>query len=305
MSESAQAQLNKLYEFSVKQTKNRPVVFTHVPALIKKPKFFSIKKFQSFINNPLLTPEWIHIQFNNQPVSLEQAVLSRVAQQNDLRFMDKQLIEDCIRNGAAIVLEGIDIMDPDINDYIRRVDESLPCPATSDCAAFFSQRGQDAYGGHRDSDDVVIVQIAGEKNWKIFEPQQRRYLGNASLNSEQMGLVHTELTTRPGGVMYIRAGVPHMVRTTAEFSLHLSFDITDRTTNIDQITQEANIRFNHGCEDSFAPASKVMQSYIQLLTSENFQADVVSANKAMKREASLFRERIGKTSIVRSLSRFS
>lgn len=305
MSESAQAQLNRLYGFSVRQTRNRPAVFTHAPALIKKPRFFSIRKFQDFINNPLLTPEWIHIQFNNQPVSLEQAMLSRVAQQNDLRFMDKQLIEDYIRSGAAVVLEGIDIMDPDINDYIRRVDESLPCPATSDCAAFFSQRGQDAYGGHRDSDDVVIMQIAGEKNWKIFEPQQRRYLGNTSLDSEQMGAVHAELTTRPGDALYIRAGVPHMVRTSAEFSLHLSFDITDRTTNIDQITREANVRFNHGCEDSFAPASRVMQSYISLLTSENFQADVVAANNAMKQEAGAFRERAGKTSIVRALSRFS
>ena len=105
--------------------------------------------------------------------------------------------------------------------------------------------------------------------------------------------------------MYIRAGVPHMVQTTAEFSLHLSFDITDRTTNIDQITQEANMRFNHGCEDSFAPASRVMESYINLLSSEQFQADVAVANKAMKREANLFRERIGKTSIIQALSRFS
>ncbi len=305
MSENAQAQLNKLYEFSVKQTRNRPAVFTHVPALIKKPKFFSVKKFQGFINNPLLTPEWIHVQLNNQPVSLDQATCSRIAQQQDLCFMDKQLIEDCVRNGAAIVLEGIDIMDPDINSYIRRVDESLPCPATSDCAAFFSQRGQDAYGGHRDSDDVVIIQIAGEKNWKIFEPQQRRYLGNTSLDSEQMGPVHAELTTRPGDAMYIRAGVPHMVQTSAEFSLHLSFDITDRTTNIDQITQEANLRFNHACEDSFAPVSRVMESYINLLTSEQFQVDVAAANKSMKQEASLFRERVGKTSIVQALSRFS
>ena len=305
MSENARIQLNKLYEFSVEQLRNRPAIFAHTPALIENPGFFSMKKFQDFINNPLLTPEWIHIQFNNQPVPLDRATLSRVAQQNDLRFMDKQLIEDYIGKGAAIVLEGIDIMDPDINDYIRRVDESLPCPATSDCAAFFSQRGQDAYGGHRDSDDVVIIQIAGEKNWKIFEPQQRRYLGNTSLNAEQMGPIHTELTTRPGDAMYIRAGVPHMVQTTAAFSLHLSFDITDRTTNIDQITQEANMRFNHGCEDSFAPASRVMESYINLLSSEQFQADVAVANKAMKREANLFRERIGKTSMIQALSRFS
>ena len=305
MSENARTELNKLYEFSVKQTGNRPAVFTHQPSLIKKPGFFSIKKFQSFINNPLLTPEWIHVQFDNRPVPLDQAVLSRVAQQNDLRFMDKQLIEDYIRNGAAIVLEGIDIMDPDINDYIRRVDESLPCPATSDCAAFFSQRGQDAYGGHRDSDDVVIIQIAGEKNWKIFEPQQRRYLGNAPLEPEQMGPIHKKLTTRPGDALYIRAGVPHRVQTTAEFSLHLSFDITDRTTNIDQITREANIRFNHGCEDSFAPASKVMESYINLLTSEQFQVDVAEANKAMKKEAGHFRKSVGRTSIVQALSRFA
>ncbi len=305
MSENAEAQLRKLAEFSIQQTRNRPDVFTHASGLIKKPKFFSVKKFQSFLNNPLLTPGWVQLNFNGRPVPLDEITLSRVAQQHDLQFMDKQLINEYIQKGAAVVLEGIDIMDADINDYIRRVDESLPCPATSDCAAFFSQRGQDAYAGHRDSDDVVVIHIAGEKHWKIFEPQQRRYLGNSPLTMEQMGPLHAEFTTKPGDAMYIRAGVPHLVKTDAAFSLHLSFDITDRTTNIDQITQEANMRFNHDCEDSFASSEKVMKKYVELLTSENFIADVNNANAQMKQQADNFRRQVGNTSIVDAMSKFS
>jgi ribosomal protein L16 Arg81 hydroxylase len=187
---------------------------------------------------------------------------------------------------------------------VARLDAALPC-ALSNCVAFFSQRENEAYGGHRDTDDVLVVHVAGEKLWHIFAPQQRRYFNNSPLTREQMGQQVAELIMRPGDALYVRAGVPHMCQTTGDHSLHLAFDLCDRTPNIEQITHEANTRYNHACEDPYAPAANVAERYITLLRSPGFQRDLVSATQQVKNNATVFRQRIGKSSGVRALSKYS
>jgi ribosomal protein L16 Arg81 hydroxylase len=194
-------------------------------------------------------------------------------------------------------------MDKNINDFISRIDALRPC-SSSDSVAFFSQKQQEAYGGHRDSDDVLVIQLQGKKIWKIYEPQQRRYFGNSPLAEEEMGTLAAEITMSPGDALFLRAGVPHIVHTPFEYSLHLAFDINDRTTNIEQITNEANNRYNHACADSFAPAGEVVDRYIDLIKSDQFQADLKYANEDMAKQIAAFREKVGNTSSVTSLSRF-
>lgn len=303
MSESMHADLKKLLEFFLQYGATRGELFTHAPGLIPNPSFFSIERLQQYLNNPLLTPDWVDLKLKGQPVPLQASCMWKMVQRKQLVFMDKQVINDTLARGGAVVLEGIDILDANINAFIAQLDEALPC-AFVNCVAFFSQRDNEAYGGHCDCDDVLVVQISGEKRWRLFEPQQRRYLNNGPFTLAQMGKQIAEIVMKPGDALYARAGVPHICQTTGDHSLHLAFDLRDQTTNIEQITAEANKRYNHASEEPHAPASKVVDRYIALLQSDQFKKDVDKATLRLKQEAIQVRRSIGRASAVQALSKY-
>lgn len=298
------AELKKLLDFFLEHGATRRKDHIHLAELIGKPTFFSVEAFQNYLNNPLLTPDWVDLKLKGQPISLQQSCMWKMAQRKQLVFMDKKVIDDCLSQGGAVVLEGVDILDPNINTFAAQIDEALPC-AFINCAAFFSQRDNEAYGGHCDCDDVLVVQISGEKRWRLFEPQQRRYLNNGPLSASQMGKQVAELTLRPGDALYVRAGVPHICQTSGDHSLHLSFDLRDQTTNIEQITAEANKRYNLACEDPHAPVGNIVDRYVTLLQSEAFRKDVEKATRRLRLEALEVRRRISRASAVSALSRFT
>lgn len=304
MQDDLHPQLKLLLDFFIHQRKEPPQEYAHAPGLIPAPGFFSVATLQQHLNNPLLGPDWVTVAARGQAVPLDSACLWKTVQTKKLLFMDKELINDQLSRGAAVVLEGLDILDAGINAFVARVDAALPC-ALANCVAFFSQRENEAYGGHRDSDDVLVIHLAGEKRWHLYAPQQRRYAGNSPLTREQMGRQIAELVMRPGDALYLRAGVPHVCRTGGDHSLHLSFDLCDRTPNVEQITHEANARYNHACEDPYAPASKVVDKYVALLKTAEFQRDLASATQQIKNNAAVFRQRIGRSAAVRTLSKYS
>lgn len=304
MQDELHPDLKLLLDFFVRQRASPPQEYAHASGLMPSPSFFSVRALQQHLNNPLLGPEWVSVVARGQPVALEPACLWKTVQTKKLLFMDKELINDHLNRGAAIVLEGLDILDPNINAFVAKVDAALPC-ALSNGVAFFSQRENEAYAGHRDSDDVLVIQVSGEKLWHLFAPQQRAYIGNAPLTRPQMGRQIAEVLMRPGDALYVRAGVPHVCRTPGDYSLHLSFDLCDRTPNIEQITHEANARYNRACADAYAPAARVVDKYVAMLKTSDFQRDLEAATEQMRHNAATFRERIGRSSAVRALSKYA
>lgn len=295
--------LSILLDFYNKQRKNPPPEYAYSPGLISKPSFFTLKDLQNHLNNPLLKPEWIHVKTAGRRIPLDSTMLKKNVQMKFLDFMDKDLINQELSKGGAIVLEGLDILDPGINAFCARLDEGMPCGMTN-CESFFSQAGNEAYEGHADSDDVLVVQLEGRKNWNLYEPQQRRYLGNENQSEAKLGPVKYQVSMRPGDALYVRAGVPHLCSTPGKFSLHISCDLLDRTPNVEKITQEANSQYLHACEQPYEPGAKVIDKYIEILKSPAFQADLESETKLVREEIRRFRERVARVSNIRSLAKF-
>ncbi|KPK55904.1 MAG: hypothetical protein AMS22_02940 [Thiotrichales bacterium SG8_50] len=303
MQEQLHEDLDTLLAFFLEQVANPPDTFAYSSGLIASPSFFSVKALQTLVSNPLLSPAWIFLKNGRQPVSLEEHYLYKLVQSKNLAFMDKQIINQELSKGAALVLEGIDILDPDINAFSARLDDALPCSLTN-CVAFFSQSGSEAYEGHVDADDVLVVQISGEKLWHIFARQQRRYAGTDRLTREQLGPEVKELRMRAGDALYVRAGVPHLCHTPGDHSLHLAFDLIDSTPNPKQITDEANRIYEYASEDPYVPAAKVMDKYIELLKSPEFQNSLKVGTQNVKEGAKNFRRSIGRASQVTALSKY-
>jgi len=304
MKQKLHKELQSLLDFYLKQRQNLPEAFNYKAGVINKPSFFTVSELQRHLNNPMLQPEWVYAKLNGKRVELEKACFYKTVQNTQLNFMDKGVLNNEINKGAAIVLEGIDILDPNINEFVARLDDSLPC-VLANSEVFFSQQDNEAYEGHCDADDVLVVHLAGKKTWQLFAPQQRRYAGIENLNDQQLGPVMQEISMRPGDALYLRAGVPHRCITSAPFSMHMSFDLVDSSPRINEITTEASNQYSHACELPYEPPIKVVDKYISVLKSDEFQAALTEAEQIKRSEIAKFREMLGRSSALRSLNKFS
>ena len=295
--------LGALLDFYMQQRSAPPKEYSHQPGLVASPSFFSVKTLQDHLNNPLLTSDWIGLVTGGDFVPLEPLSRRKVVQNKQLLFMDKEVIDQHLARGAAVLLEGLDILDPSINAFCAKVDEALPCALTT-CVAFFSQRGNEAYKGHQDVDDVLVIHLEGEKRWHLFERRPRNLLAKGGYAKEQLGKPLRDVMMRPGDALYLRAGTPHICETTGEFSLHVSFDLRDHTPNTVEITDEANARFAGAAADAYSPASTVIEKYVEVLKNPQFQRDVAAAATKVRNDAAVFRQLIGKSTGVGALSRF-
>ena len=304
MKQKLHKDLQSLLDFFLKQRQNLPDAFTYKAGVINNPSFFTIADLQRHLNNPLLHPDWLYIKQDGVRVQLEKFCFYKTVQNKQLNFIDKDVINNEINKGAAVVLEGIDLLDPVVNEFVTRLDDSLPC-VLSNAEIFFSQQDNEAYEGHCDADDVLVVQLAGKKTWNLYAPQQRRYAGIQNLNEQQLGPVMQEINMRPGDAIYLRAGVPHRCVTSAPFSMHMSFDLVDSSPQVLDITNEATKHYAHACELPYAPLADVVERYVSILKSDQFQAALVEATEYKRGEIANFRKMLGRIGSVKSLNKFS
>ena len=304
MKQKLHKELQALFDFYLKQRQKLPEAFTYKAGVIDKPSFFTVADLQRHLNNPLLQPEWLYLKQDGVRVELEKFCFYKTVQNKQLNFIDKDVLNNEINKGAAVVLEGIDLLDAGINDFVARLDDSLPC-VLSNAEVFFSQQDNEAYEAHCDADDVLVVQLAGKKTWNLYAPQQRRYANIQNLSDQQLGPVMQELTMRPGDALYLRAGVPHRCITNAPFSLHMSFDLVDSSPRIIDVNKEATNQYAHACELPYAPLADVVDRYVSILKADQFQAALVEATEFKRNEILNFRKMVGRTSVVKSLNKFS
>jgi ribosomal protein L16 Arg81 hydroxylase len=302
MKQKLHKDLDDLLKFFLKQRQNPPAEYTYGAGIVSRPEIFSVKDLQNHLNNPLLQPEWLVMVAGGKLLSLEPACLYKRVQKKELNFIDKSYINQHLAEGAAVVLEGLDILDPRINALLARIDESFPCEM-SNCVAFFSQRENEAYQGHCDTDDVLVFQLEGRKTWQLFAAQQRRYLGAADQSDEQLGPVKKEITMRPGDALYVRAGVPHRCLTPGDYSLHLSIDLGDRTPNVEQITAQADQRYLYATAPVYSPLSQVIDKYVDILRSPDFQAGLTAETETKRNSIRQFRQQMGRASGINYLSK--
>ena len=97
---------------------------------------------------------------------------------------------------------------------------------------YFTPPNSQAVPAHSDDRDVILLQLAGEKNWSIYRapiplPFTEEMLGKDGrhIPSRVMGDPLYEYTLRPGDVMYIPRGNVHEARTANECSLHVTLAI--------------------------------------------------------------------------------
>ncbi|MEF3402371.1 JmjC domain-containing protein [Agromyces sp. CCNWLW203] len=145
---------------------------------------------------------------------------------------DKVLDE--FAGGATIVLQGLHRLWPPIIDFTRELVDELGHPAQVN--AYVTPPSSQGFDPHYDTHDVFVLQISGEKHWRIHAPvhvdplrtqpweQHRGAVARAAAGEPVIDAV-----LRPGDALYLPRGWIHSATALGATSVHLTVGMSAYT----------------------------------------------------------------------------
>jgi bifunctional lysine-specific demethylase and histidyl-hydroxylase NO66 len=131
--------------------------------------------------------------------------------------------------GGTIVLQALHVNWHPLAVFCRLLEAAIDRPVQAN--AYYTPRGSQGFAVHHDTHDVLVLQIAGEKRWLLYEPllelplKHQRY--SAALGEPDEA--SDDFVLRAGGSLYLPRGWLHQAETSETDSLHITIGITPHT----------------------------------------------------------------------------
>jgi bifunctional lysine-specific demethylase and histidyl-hydroxylase NO66 len=131
--------------------------------------------------------------------------------------------------GATIVLQALHVSWHPLAVFCRLLEEALGLGVQVN--AYYTPRGSQGFAVHHDTHDVLVLQVAGEKRWLIYEPLLELPLKHQRYSSAlgEHGDPTDDVVLRAGDTLYLPRGWLHQAETSDSDSLHLTIGITAHT----------------------------------------------------------------------------
>jgi len=291
-------QVRQVRDFFFKQALALPPErsYLHQPGLLKNQTIFRLEDLRKHLNNPFLDLDFVQIIDRGQLVDLREARCVKIVQRRQIKFVNRIVLQQHLEKGAACLLEGVDILEPQVNLLAATLDRAHSC-IFSNAVAFFSQRGNEAYRGHLDTDDVLAIHLAGAKKWRLHKRQSPRRTHLVELGESEMGPLDAELVMRAGDVLFLRSGTPHQAETVGDYSLHLSFDLCDRAAGIETVFDLLLKRYDRESLRPYGAVSEVLEKVASLGRTEDFKREIDALQQQHKASYEEFRRSVAASRI--------
>jgi hypothetical protein len=140
--------------------------------------------------------------------------------------------------GATIVLQALHLNHLSLALFCRELEAQLGQPVQAN--AYYTPRSAQGLPVHHDTHDVLVLQVAGEKRWLVYEPVLELPLKDQRYSPElgAPGETVLDLTLRAGDTLYLPRGWLHEALTSEHDSLHLTIGINAYTAR-DALTAAA------------------------------------------------------------------
>jgi hypothetical protein len=136
--------------------------------------------------------------------------------------------------GATLVLQGLHRTWPPLAEFTRRLVADLGHPAQVN--AYITPASERGFDPHYDVHDVFVIQIAGEKRWRIHPPVHERPLRDqpwslhrAAVERRAQDTPFLDQVFRPDDVLYLPRGWIHSATALGGTSIHLTIGVAALT----------------------------------------------------------------------------
>ena len=165
--------------------------------------------------------------------------------------------------GATIVLQALHVNWHPLAVFCRLLEEAIG--HTVQANSYYTPRGSQGFAVHHDTHDVLVLQVAGEKRWLLYDPlfelplKHQRYSKALGEHGEPID----DFVLRAGDTLYLPRGWLHQAETSDTDSLHLTIGINAYTwldaAKAALAETEQELAFRHGIEPGTGEADRLAE----------------------------------------------
>lgn len=148
-------------------------------------------------------------------------------------IVDKEEIHSRFASASTIIINGFDRINPEFDQLCAALEREIFQRVSAN--VYWTPPGSCGFGLHHDRHNVLVLQIAGQKQWEIYDPT----VETPKLDSERRNETDEDgreqipplmaIVLQPGELLYIPKGFPHKAAPLGERSLHVSIGLTPFT----------------------------------------------------------------------------
>jgi lysine-specific demethylase/histidyl-hydroxylase NO66 len=145
-------------------------------------------------------------------------------------LVDRGAVADHHRAGATIILQQAHQIEPSLGRFCRALEHVFSCHVQTNL--YLTPPNAQGFKTHYDNHCVLVIQIAGEKAWRLYEkPVDTPFRGEEfELGKHESGELKQEFVLKAGDCAYVPRGLMHDAMTSgSEPSLHITVGLITRT----------------------------------------------------------------------------
>lgn len=131
--------------------------------------------------------------------------------------------------GATVILSGLQERLPKLARFCRALESVMSARVQTN--AYLTPGGHQGFKPHYDSHDVLVLQVEGSKEWRIYDSAMPLPLPSQGFQpgATEIGAETDRFVLHPGDAAYIPRGLAHDAVATDETSLHITTGLMFQT----------------------------------------------------------------------------
>lgn len=131
-------------------------------------------------------------------------------------------------DGATVILSGLHERLPALARYCRAIEAAMSARVQTNI--YMTPGGNQGFNPHYDAHDVLVLQVSGTKEWRIYgTPVELPLADQGFERGMDVGEEVQRFVLEPGDAVYIPRGMAHDAVATDETSLHITTGLMFRT----------------------------------------------------------------------------
>lgn len=178
----------------------------------------SIELLDEYFTNARLRYPWVKLVKQGSEIPLKEYRNERLSKVTEL--IDNDKLFSFLDQGASLVSNSIDKSFGPIGLYCRALEKELSVKVWANL--YVSPPKSRGFGIHQDTHDVIVIQLAGKKNWQIYPREENHGPRKPGLDD----IPEAEFELKENELLYLPKNYPHMAFAADDGpSVHLSLGL--------------------------------------------------------------------------------
>jgi Cupin superfamily protein len=146
---------------------------------------------------------------------------------NEGKRLNVRALHELLPQGISIIVDGVHRSVPQISQLAAGVEREMRIRTHVNAYMSFSKGG--AFKPHWDVHDVLVVQVHGNKRWRVWDVEVPHPVEMADRLNVDARAPDQEVEMAPGDVLFIPRGEPHSAAVSTKHSVHLTIGLLSQT----------------------------------------------------------------------------